>query len=409
MQFEGRIAWRYLFSKKGHNAINIVSGVSAAAVAVVTAAMICVMSVLNGFGSLVEKMFSQFDPELKITAVEGKSFSLDDEAIVRVCDLPYISITSRQVQETALIRYKQHQMPAIVLGVDDDFQRLTNIDSIIVDGHYSVYDGAFERTVMGRGLATLLGVNAHFVGGIHLYAPKRLGRVNMLRPDQSFNEQSAFMAGTFAVNQVQYDDRYLLVSLQLAQALFDYDERTVTALALQIDDATSLRRAKQEIQSILGDRYIVADRYEQQTDFFRIVRVEKLLTTLLLVFILLIAGFNVISSLSMLILDKRESIRVLSNLGATADQIRRVFLFEGWLISSLGAAVGLALGLIVCLAQEHLGIIKLGTGTEYIIEAYPVVVQATDVLLVTVIVLSLGFVAAYYPAMRAVNENKENL
>lgn len=398
MSVESKIAWRYLLSKKGHSAINIVSGVSAAAVAVVTAAMLCVMSVMNGFESLVENMFSEFDAELRITAAEGKYFSTADPAIQALYTMEYVETVSEQVIETALIQYREHRMPATLMGVDSAFQSLTHIDSILTDGQYSVYDGAFERTVMGRGLAIALGVNAHFVGGIHIYAPRRTQRVNMLRPDESFNEGTVFMAGTFAVNQLEYDDHVMLVSTELARSLFEYRADEVTALGIKTRG--NIRDAQKQIQTLVGTDYIVANRYEQQADFYRIVRVEKLLTVLLMVFILLIASFNIISSLSMLILDKKESIAILSSIGASKAQIQRIFLYEGWMISSIGAGLGLIIGLGLCVSQEQWGWLTLGNGTEYVISAYPVVVQAADVLLVTVIVLSLGWIAAFVPSRK---------
>ncbi len=400
MSIEAHIAWRYIFSKKSHNAINIVSGVSAAAVGVVTAAMICVLSIMNGFGSLIESMFSQFDPELRITAAEGKYFSIDGDEMREVLSMPFVETYSQVVEETALIRYKDHQMPAHLMGVDDAFEALTGIDSIITDGHYSVYDGAFERAVLGRGLAAQIGINAHFVGGLRIYAPKRNSRVNLLRPDESFNEATTFIAGTFAVNQVKYDESYMLISLPLARELFEYDSATVTALHVQLRQGTPVRIAKKEIQQILGGTFLVQDRYEQQADFFRILKVEKLLTVLLMAFIMLIACFNIISSLSMLIIDKREDIRILRNLGADSTLIRRIFLYEGWLTSSLGAIIGLILGLAACLVQEHFGLLKLGTGTEYIISSYPVQVQAVDIIVIGVTVVLLGFVSAWYPVRK---------
>ena len=398
MRPELHIAWRYLFSKKGHNAINIVSGVSAAAVGVVTAAMVCVLSVMNGFGALVEHMFSEFDPEIRITAAEGKSFQLDTLPVQRALALPFVQATSEVVEEMALVRYKDHQQPARVMGVDSVFQQITHIDTIITDGYFSVFDGAFDRCVMGRGLATQIGVNAHFVGAVHLYAPKRLERVNMLRPDEAFLHEKAFMAGTFAVNQTSYDDQLLLVSLPLARRLFQYDTLTVTALELQLDPKGhfSARQMKAQLRECLGEGYVVADRYEQQSDFFRILKIEKLLTALLLAFILLIACFNVIGSLSMLIIDKQDDICILRHLGATPQIIRRIFLCEGWFIIVLGAVFGLVIGLTICLLQQHLGLLKLGSGTDYVISAYPVLVQAFDVLAVAVIVLGMGFLAAWY-------------
>lgn len=397
-KLEPHIALRYLFSKKGHNAINIVSGISAVAVAVVTAAMICVLSVMNGFGTLVEHMFSEFDPVLLVVPAEGQTLRTDAEPVLSLYAREDIEAISMQLEQTALIRYKEHQLPARVMGVDSLFTATAHIDSIITDGFYSVWDGAFDRAVLGRGLAAQLGMNAHFTGALHLYAPERVGRINMLRPDKSLRHEHAFIAGTFAVNQIEYDDQLMLVSLPLAQRLFGYDEHTATALRIQPKEGVKLSTFHFQLSTALGKDFRVLDRYEQQADFFRILRIEKWLTILLLVFILIIASFNVIGSLSMLIIDKREDIRILSHMGADETIIRRIFLLEGWFISSLGTLSGLVLGVLICLGQQHYGWLKLGTGSEYIISAYPVQVQLPDIALVAAIVLALGFVAAWYPA-----------
>jgi ABC-type lipoprotein release transport system permease subunit len=396
--FEPHIAWRYLFSKKGHNAINIVSGISAAAVAVVTAAMICVLSVMNGFGSLVEHMFSEFDPVLLVVPSEGQTLRTDTAPIASLYAREDVEAISLQLEQTALVRYKDHQLPARVLGVDSLFSRTAHMDSIITDGFYSVWDGAFDRAVLGRGLAAQIGINAHFTGALHLYAPERTGNINMLRPDLSLRHEHAFIAGTFAVNQLEYDDHLMIVSLPLARRLFDYDEHTASALRITPKEGVKVTNIKSQITNALGKGFRVLDRYEQQADFFRILRIEKLLTFLLLVFILLIASFNIIGSLSMLIIDKSEDIRILSHLGADEPTIRRVFLIEGWLISSLGTLIGLILGVALCLGQQHFEWLKLGNGSEYVISAYPVLVQPADILLVALIVLALGFVAAWYPS-----------
>ena len=397
---ENHIAWRYLFSKKGHNAINIVSGISAAAVMVVTAAMVCVLSVMNGFGVLVEHMFSEFDPALMVVPAEGTTLRTDTAPVVSLYAREDIEAISMQLEQTALIRYKDHQLPARVMGVDSLFEQTAHIDSIITDGFYSVWDGAFERAVLGRGLAAQIGINAHFTGALHLYAPRRTERINLMRPDLSLLHEHAFIAGTFAVNQIDYDDQLMLVSLPLAQRLFEYDEHTASALRIQPREGVKISYLQSQIAKALGPGYRVLDRYEQQADFFRILKIEKLLTVLLLVFILLIALFNSIGSLSMLIIDKREDIRILSDLGADEPTIRRIFLTEGWLISTLGTIGGLVIGVLLCLGQQYFGWLKLGSGAEYIISAYPVQVQAVDIVLVAVIVLALGFVAAWYPTRK---------
>ena len=400
MKTELKIAWRYLFAKKQYNAIHIISGISAAAVGVVTAAMVCVLSVMNGFGVMVEQLFSQFDPDIRIEAVSGKSFHDQGERFDALRQLSEVAMVSQSIEETALLQFEDKQMPVRLYGVDSVFPTLTHIENIITEGHYEVYDGAFDRAVLGQGLAWQMGIGARFISPLQLYAPKRNAKVNMLRPDQSFNDEVCFIAGTFAVQQVKYDNEVMLVDIDLTRRLLDYGNYEVSALLVKVAPHTSVKQAKKAIQSLLGEGFAVLDRYEQQADFFRILRVEKLLTTLLLVFILLIASFNIIGSLSMLIIDKQTDIQTLSHLGANKKMIQRIFLFEGWLISALGAMVGLAIGLIVCLAQEHLGILKLGNGTEYVVSAYPVAVQTTDVLIVAAVVLTLGFLAAWIPAKK---------
>ena len=381
------------------------SCVSAAAVSVVTAAMICVLSVMNGFGALVEQMFSEFDPVLLVVPEEGQTLRTDTLPVLSLYAREDIDAVSLQLEQTALIRYKDHQLPARVMGVDDNFTRTAHIDSIISDGFYSVWDGAWDRAVLGRGLAAQIGINAHFTGALHLYAPERTGNINLLRPDLSLRHEYAFMAGTFAVNQIEYDNELMLVSLPLAQRLFDYDEHTGTALRIQPKERGKISNLKQQISNILGPGYKVLDRYEQQADFFRILRIEKLLTFLLLVFILLIASFNIIGSLSMLMIDKREDIQILSHLGADDQTIRRIFLLEGWLISLLGTICGVVIGVVLCICQQEFGWLKLGSGDNYIISAYPVLVQWADVVLIAAMVMALGFVAAWYP-VRKLNSKK---
>lgn len=389
-----------MFAKKQFNAIHIITAISSVAVGVVTAAMVCVLSVMNGFGVMVEQLFSQFDPDLRITTQKGKSFSISEEKKDELLGLPSVDLLSESITETALVYFEDKQMPVQLQGVDAEFDELTGIEQIITDGHYEVYDGAFDRAVLGQGLAWKLGIGARFVSGIEVYAPKRKGKVNMLRPDANFNRETCFIAGTFAVNQQKYDDNLMLVDIALTRRLLDYDSTEVTALQVAVAEGYSVKQAKKEIVSVLGEGYAVQDRYEQQEDFFRILRVEKLLTTLLLVFILLIATFNGIGSLSMLIIDKQQDIRTLSHLGASEKMIRRVFVLEGWMVNALGALGGLVVGLVVCLLQEHLGLLKLGNGAEYVIEAYPVAVQGWDIVMVIVVVLALGAISSWIPARR---------
>lgn len=403
MKTELKIAWRYLFAKKQFNAIHVITAISSIAVGVVTAAMICVLSVMNGFGTLVEDMFSQFDPDMRITATTGKSFSISQEQKDRLTALPSIDLISETISETALIEFNDKQTPIQIMGVDSAFAKITQIENIITDGSYEVYDGAFDRAVLGQVLAWKIGIGARFVQSIQIYAPKREGKVNMLRPDMNFNREACFISGIFSVNQQKYDENLMLVDIGLTRRLLEYSDNEITALEVSISDGYNTSKAKREIQEVLGEGYTLQDRYEQQEDFFRILRVEKLLTTLLLVFILLIATFNGIGCLSMLIIDKQKDIQTLSHLGASDNMIRKVFLLEGWLVNTIGALGGFVVGLGICLLQEHFGLLKLGNGEEYVISSYPVAVQGWDIVVVALMVLLLGALAAWIPAKRIKN------
>ena len=392
------IAWRYLFAKKQFNAIHIITTISSIAVGVVTAAMICVMSVMNGFGTMVEQMFSQFDPDIRITAQNGKSFHLSPETKDQLLALPEVNLLSESIEETALIYFEDKQTPVQLMGVDSVFDSLTDIDNIITDGHFEVYDGAFDRAVLGQLLAWKIGIGARFIHGIQVYAPKRNSKVNMLRPDANFNTETCFIAGIFAVNQQKYDENTMIVDIDFTRRLLEYDSTEMTAL--MVSTQGNIKQAKRAIAQVMGEGYNIHDRYEQQKDFFRILRVEKLLTSLLLAFILLIATFNGIGALSMLIIDKKNDIRILSHLGANEQLIKRIFLFEGWLVNAIGAIGGVVVGLTICLLQEHFGLLKLGNGVEYVISAYPVAVQGWDILLVIGIVLILSLISVWIPVRR---------
>ena len=392
------IAWRYLFAKKQFNAIHIITTISSIAVGVVTAAMICVMSVMNGFGTMVEQMFSQFDPDIRITAQNGKSFHLSPETKDQLLALPEVNLLSESIEESALIYFEDKQTPVQLMGVDSVFDSLTDIDNIITDGHFEVYDGAFDRAVLGQLLAWKIGIGARFIHGIQVYAPKRNSKVNMLRPDANFNTETCFIAGIFAVNQQKYDENTMIVDIDFTRRLLEYDSTEMTAL--MVSTQGNIKQAKRAIAQVMGEGYNIHDRYEQQKDFFRILRVEKLLTSLLLAFILLIATFNGIGALSMLIIDKKNDIRILSHLGANEQLIKRIFLFEGWLVNAIGAIGGVVVGLTICLLQEHFGLLKLGNGVEYVISAYPVAVQGLDILLVIGIVWILSLISVWIPVRR---------
>jgi len=395
LSFSFRIARRYLFSKKSHNAINIISGISAAGVAIGTMALVCVLSVFNGFETLISDMFSAFDPDLKITLTHGKTFDVNSKEFNELHKMKSVAYFTEVVEENALLRFKDKQMPATIKGVSNDFEKMTRIDSIMYDGRFVLFDGAFQRAVPGVGVASILGLGAHFIDPLYIYAPKRTSKINLLRPENSFNQIGTFVSGIFSVKQLQYDDHYVLVSIDLARNLFEYEKSTVSAVELKLAKGVKQSEIQKQIQTLLGDRFQVKNRYEQQESFFKIMKIEKWITYLILCFILLIASFNIIGSLSMLIIDKKADIQTLRNLGANNQLIKRIFLFEGWMISGVGALIGICIGTLLCLMQQYFGLLKLGTG--YVVDAYPVVTNALDILLVFITVLFMGILAAYYP------------
>ena len=400
MNFPFYIARRYLFSKKSHHAINVISMISVCGVVVATLALVCALSVLNGFVSLVSSMFSSFDPELKIEARYGKVFDPETPAFKKVEALPEVQFFSEVLQDNALVRYRDRQTVAMVKGVDEQFARLTQIDSLFLDcleEGFILQDEVVNYAYPGVGLASTLGVRAHFVDPLEIYVPKRDEKVNLTNPATSFNQEYAYVGGVYATNQQVYDENFLLLPLSLVRELFHY-EKEVTAIELGLVPGASVHRAQKEIQKILGDDFTVKDRYEQQEASFKMMQAEKWMIFLILCFILMLALFNVIGSLSMLMIEKKADIQTLRNMGADDKLISRIFLFEGWMISAFGALLGIAIGLIICLLQQELGLLKLGQPAgSFVVDAYPVKVKFTDILIVFVTVTGIGFVAAWYP------------
>jgi len=393
------IARRYLFSKKKHNAINIISGISVCGVALATLALVCTLSVFNGFQDMVAGFFTAFDPELKITIREGKVFEPQGAAFQEVRSLPEIAVWTETLEENAMVQYKDRQAMAIIKGVEDNFEELTSIDSLLYGaGEFILHDSIVDYGVLGVELISELGTGLQFVDPLQVYAPKRNVRVNMANPSASFNRDYLFSPGVvFVVNQQKYDARYILTSLSFARNLFNYDTE-VSAVELKLKPGADVTAVQRKIARILGDEFVVLDRYEQQADVFRIMEIEKFISYLFLTFILAIACFNVIGSLAMLILDKREDVETLRNLGADDRLIARIFLFEGRLISLFGALSGIVLGLLLCYIQQRFGIISLGGGNgSFIVDAYPVSVHVTDVVLIFITVITVGFLSVWYP------------
>ena len=395
------IAKRYLFSKKSHNAINVISGVSVCGVALATLALVCTLSVFNGFQDLVSTFFTAFDPELKITAASGKVFDGHDIRIDKLRDLPEIEVFSESLEDNAMVQYNGKQAMVVIKGVEDNFSHLTAVDSILYGrGEMVLYDEIVDYAIPGVELTSILGTGIRFLDPLEVYAPKRGTQINVANPASSFNVSYLHSSGlVFAVNQQKYDASYILTSLKFARNLFQYDTE-VSSIELKLKKGVNVEAFADKISGVLGDEFIVQNRYEQQADTFRIMQVEKLISYLFLTFILLVACFNVIGSLSMLIIEKKNDVITLRALGANDRLISRIFLFEGCLISFLGALVGVVLGLTLCLVQQEFGILTLGSGASagaFVVDAYPVSVHWQDVLLILVTVLIIGFLSVLYP------------
>lgn len=398
MNFPFYIARRYLFSKKSHNAINVISAISVCGVALATLALVCTLSVFNGFQDLVTTFFTAFDPQLKITAVRGKVFDGQDKRVLQLKKMPDVEVYSESLEDNVMVQYQGRQAMAVVKGVEDNFDQLTPIDSILFGrGDLLLHDEVVDYAIPGIQLLSTLGSGIRFLDPLEIYAPRRGAKVNMANPSTAFVTGNLFSSGlVFAVNQEKYDASYILTSIDFARRLFQYTTE-VSAINLKLKAGADTDAVKKHIQDLLGDDFLVQDRYEQQADTYRIMEIEKLISYLFLTFILMIACFNVIGSLSMLIIDKRDDVVTLRNLGASDRQIVRIFLFEGRMISFFGAFAGVVLGLLLCWLQQEYGLIALGSSGSFVVDAYPVSVQASDVLLIFITVLLIGFLSVWYP------------
>ena len=400
MNFPFYIARRYLFSKKSTNAINVISAISVLGVAVATMALVVTLSVFNGFSDLVASLFTAFDPQLKITPVEGKTAPADDPVLADIRALPQVEVATECVEDQALAVYHGQQAMVTVKGVDDNFDQLTHIRSILLpdDGDFQLHAADMQYGILGIRLAEQLGTGYRFDEPLQIYAPRREGQLDMSDPADGFTQDELYSPGVlFSVMQSKYDKSYILTSLGFARRIFD-QQGMISSLELRLKPGSDFERTKAQIRQMAGSSYRVLDRYEQQDETFRIMKIEKLIAYIFLTFILMVACFNIIGSLSMLIIDKRDDVVTLRNLGANDRQITQVFLFEGRMISAVGAVIGIVLGLLLCWIQQTFGIIALGRSQgTFIVDAYPVSVHPWDVVVIFITVLAVGFLAVWYP------------
>lgn len=383
-----------MFSKKKQNIINIISAISVAGIIVGTMALVIVLSVFNGFNSLIETFFSNFDPDLKITASHGKMFVPGDSRFEEIQNLPGVIHYAEVIEEVALLKYGSQQFPAVVKGVPQNYSNYTNIDTLMVDGAFMLEDKGINYAVVGQGVAYNLGLGLSFVDPIRIFVPKK-GRQASVNLARSLNFDYIYPAGVFSVLE-EIDSKYMIVPYHFAAELFESENR-VSAVELGTDPKVNPKKLQKEIQEILGESFHVKNKYQQHDLIFRTMKSEKWASYLILVFILIVASFNMLGSLSMLIIDKKEDLFILRSMGADSKLIRKIFLFEGWLITFFGAVIGSLLGILVCWIQIKFEIVTLPGAGSFIISAYPVQIILSDILLILGIVLGIGFIASWYP------------
>ena len=399
MNFPFYIARRYLFSKKSTHAINVISAISAVGVAVATMALIVTLSVFNGFHDLVATFFTSFDPQIEVVPAQGKTAPADDPVLQKIRQMPQVEVATECLKDQALAIYRGKQTMVTLMGVDNSFEQMSRIDEILYgEGAFILHAANLNFGIVGARLAETLGMNANWDGSLLIYAPRKTGQLDMANPSDGFVVDSLISPGSvFMVKQGKYDRDHVLAPISFARSLFE-QQGMLSSLQIRLKNGSDLDEVKNEMKTITGDKYRVLDRYEQQEDTFRIMKVEKFIAYIFLTFILIVASFNIIGSISMLIIDKKNDVVTLRNLGATDKQIKRIFLFEGRLISFLGAMAGLLLGLLLCWLQQQFGLVALGQSSgTFVVDAYPVSVHPEDVVAVFVTVVVVGFLAVWYP------------
>lgn len=402
MNYKLFIAIRYLFSKKRHNTINLITWVSMVGVAIGTMALIAVLSVVNGFENMVQDSFSAFDPSLKILPREGKAFSSEDTLITQAKRLKIHTAWCEVVEQDGLIAFNDKQSPAIIKGVENNYDYIVNDENIMWDGSLN-FDNLYDNlniAAIGIGLAERINSGVDLTQPLTLYAPKNR-KVNLARPDANFTQTTFYNNGIFSVQQPKYDDNLIIMPIDVVREAYQLKPDYVTAIEIKCKDE-DIKSAKKQLQDVVSEQYIVLNQYEQQADFYRIVKIEKWTTFMILCFIVLIATFNIIGSLSMIIIEKKGDIALFKSLGATHKQTQQLFVLEGTLISALGVIIGTVFGIGIVLIQQYFGLIKIGSG--HVAQIYPVELQSFDVITVVIAVLTMGYLSALYTVRKMRSE-----
>ncbi|MEA1877899.1 MAG: FtsX-like permease family protein [Bacteroidota bacterium] len=394
MNFPLFIASRYLISKKSRNIINLISGVSIAGITVGTMALIIVLSIFNGLDDLIKSLFSSFDPEIKITLAEGKTFSIENELFNQIRSDPSTAVFTEVVEENAMIDYRNRQAIVTIKGVSDNFSKLTGIDSLIVDGSFQLWENERPVGVIGYELAAQLSVGLSFFDPMYIFVPRQISGI-MLNQANAFNKAHIFPRGIFSVQQ-EYDAKYLLIPIDFARNLLNY-KNVLTSVELKVSDKENVQDVRDRYASLLGPKYKVQTQYEQHQAFYQVMAAEKWIIFLILGFILIIASFNTASTLTLLVLQKKSDMHLLQSMGALPKTIRQIFQTEGLLITAIGIVLGLMLGTLFCWAQMKFGIVRFPAGGSFIVDIYPLKMLIADFLMVTAMVSVIGFMASVIP------------
>ena len=403
------IARRYLFAKKSHSIINIISIISLVGVATGVMALVIVLSVFNGFDTLIGRLYSSIDSDIRILPHEGKTFTANSQEIDKIRNLEGIAVFAEIFEENALFRYRSKQHIGTIKGVSRNYADLTGVDSMLVDGEFKLWNGSQPMAIIGQGVAYFLNANLAHFDPLAIFVPKR-GKAS-LSIESAFGKKYIMPSGVFAVEQ-DFDTQYAIAPIEFVRELLGYDSTTVTSIELKVGKGHNPEKIKREVELILGGNYKVQNRFQQNESLYRTMKSEKFAIGMILTLILIIASFNIVGSLSMLIIEKRKDVETLRSLGADNDLIRKIFMAEGLLISIGGTIIGTLLGLIVCWAQITFKLIKLEGRGNFIIDAYPVDVQFGDIGLILLVVLTIGFVAARFPVRmitkRILNANERD-
>lgn len=393
------IAFRYLFAKKSHNVINIISAISAAGMAVGTAALIIILSVYNGFDKIVEDSFSDVEPDILVRPATGKFFIPEEAPFEKVMHDKRVLNISSVLEDNVLCSYDGRQAVAIVKGVDEVYEEESPFQDKVIEGEWELRRIELKKAAVGVGLAYKLGLSPHFRPHLEFYYPDREGNIDMANPMSSVESISMRPSSVFSINQ-EVDQNLVIIPLESMRELLGFEEE-ISAVEIRLVPGTSKKetaRIVASLQKALGEDFAVLDRYMQNPSIYRMMRFEKLAIFLILAFITIIIAFNVYSSLSMLVIEKKGDIATLRSLGAPDAMIHRIFVFEGWLITLLGMALGLVVGIIVVLIQMKTGLIKMPG--NYVIQAYPAILKFSDILITAASVAIIGYITALIPASK---------